>query len=123
MQNNTAIVNAEPNAEPLQLPEETEFLIKASIAENTLKAYQRALQSLTAWLSGRILSDAILANYITTFNAPTSPAVPCSDTSTTATTSNQIDSTLTPHAGLSKSGQLMPTSKIFSIPCVSAQRA
>ena len=65
MQNNTAIVNAEPNAEPLQLPEETEFLIKASIAENTLKAYQRALQSLTAWLSGRVLSDALLANYIT----------------------------------------------------------
>ena len=65
MQNNTAIVNAEPNAEPLQLPEETEFLIKTSIAENTLKAYQRALQSLTAWLSGRVLSDALLANYIT----------------------------------------------------------
>ena len=65
MQNNTAIVNAEPNAAPLQLPEETEFLIKASIAENTLKAYQRALQSLTAWLSGRVLSDALLANYIT----------------------------------------------------------
>ena len=65
MQNNTAIVNAEPNAAPLQLPEETESLIKASIAENTLKAYQRALQSLTAWLAGRTLSDALLANYIT----------------------------------------------------------
>ena len=65
MPNNTAIVNAEPNAAPLHLPEETEFLIKASIAENTLKAYQRALQSLTMWLSGRTLSDALLANYIT----------------------------------------------------------
>ena len=49
----------------LQLPEETETLIKASIAENTLKAYQRALQSLTVWLAGRTLSDALLANYIT----------------------------------------------------------
>ena len=65
MQNNAAIVNAEPNAAPLQLPEETASLIKASVAENTLKAYQRALQSLTTWLSGRVLSDALLANYIT----------------------------------------------------------
>ena len=40
MQSNTAIVNAGPNAAPLQLPEETASLIKASIAENTLKAYQ-----------------------------------------------------------------------------------
>ena len=47
-----AIVNTtEPNTAILQLPEETETLIKASVAENTLKAYQRALQSLTAWLS------------------------------------------------------------------------
>ena len=66
MENNTAIVNTvESNTAIVQLPEETESLIKASIAENTLKAYQRALQSLTVWLSGRILSDALLANYIT----------------------------------------------------------
>ena len=61
-----AIVNAtESNTTGLQLPEETESLIKASIAENTLKAYQRALQSLTDWLSGQTLSDPLLANYIT----------------------------------------------------------
>ena len=66
MQNNTALVNVEPKEAPLQLPEETAFLIKASIAENTQKAYQRALQSLETWLSGRTLSDALLANYITT---------------------------------------------------------
>ena len=65
MQNNTAIVNAEPKEAPLQLPEETASLIKASIAENTQKAYQRALQSLETWLSGRTLFDALLANYIT----------------------------------------------------------
>ena len=59
------IVNAVSNTTILQLPEETETLIKASIAENTLKAYQRALHSLETWLSGRILSDALLANYIT----------------------------------------------------------
>ena len=65
MQNNTAIANVESNRAALQIPVETETLIKASIAENTLKAYQRALQSLTNWLSGRTLSDALLANYIT----------------------------------------------------------
>ena len=65
MQNNTSLVNAEPKTSALQLPEETASLIKASIAENTQKAYQRALQSLTNWLSGRTLSDALLANYIT----------------------------------------------------------
>ena len=65
MQNNTALVNVEPKEAPLQLPEETAFLIKASIAENTQKAYQRALQSLETWLSGRTLSDTLLANYIT----------------------------------------------------------
>ena len=59
------IVNAEPSTTSLQLPKETASLIKASIAENTLKAYQRALQNLTTWLSGRTLSDALLANYIT----------------------------------------------------------
>ena len=75
MQNNTAIVNAEPKEAPLQLPEETAFLIKASIAENTQKAYHRALQSLETWLSGRTLSDPLLANYITALHeAGKSPA-------------------------------------------------
>ena len=75
MQDNTALVNTEPSTTILQLPEETESLIKASVAENTLKAYQRALQSLTNWLSGRTLSDALLANYITELHrADKSPA-------------------------------------------------
>ena len=65
MQNNTAIVNAEPKEAALHLPEETAFLIKASIAENTQKAYQRALHGFETWLSGRTLSDMLLANYIT----------------------------------------------------------
>ena len=61
-----AIANTvESKTAVLQLPEETESLIKASVSENTLKAYQRALQRLTVWLSGRTLSDALLANYIT----------------------------------------------------------
>ena len=68
MESNTAIVNAEPKEALLQLPEETASLIKASIAENTQKAYQRALQGLETWLSGRTLSDMLLANYITTLH-------------------------------------------------------
>ena len=61
-----AIVNTtEPNTSSLQFPEETAFLIKASLAENTLKAYQRALHNLETWLSGRTLSDPLLVEYIT----------------------------------------------------------
>ena len=61
-----AIVNkTEPHITVLQLPEETESLIKVSVSENTLKSYQRALHNLETWLSGRTLSDALLAEYIT----------------------------------------------------------
>ena len=63
MQYNTALVNTD--SQNIAIPAETASLIKASIAENTLKAYQRALNDLTNWLSGQILSDALLANYIT----------------------------------------------------------
>ena len=55
MEDNTALINAEPNIAPLQLPEETTSLIKASIAKNTQKAYQRALRGLETWLLGRTL--------------------------------------------------------------------
>ena len=62
---NAIVDTTEPNTAILQLPEETKSLIKASVAENTLKAYQRTLRNLTVWLAGRTLSDALLANYIT----------------------------------------------------------
>ncbi|MCY3743641.1 MAG: tyrosine-type recombinase/integrase [Candidatus Poribacteria bacterium] len=61
----SVIVNADPNTTILQLPEEIGSLIKVSISENTLKAYQRALHNLETWLSSRTLSDALLAEYIT----------------------------------------------------------
>lgn len=61
-----AIVDAtEPSTTTLQLPEETQTLIKSSIAENTHKAYQRALRMLSRWLSGQTLTDALLATHIT----------------------------------------------------------
>ena len=61
---NKIVSNGQPKI-AVYVPEETETLIKASIAENTRKAYQRALTKLETWLSGRPLSDALLANYIT----------------------------------------------------------
>ena len=71
---NALVGTTESNTTILQLPEETKSLIKVSIAENTLKAYQHALQSLTSWLAGRILSDALLATYITELHRAKSPA-------------------------------------------------
>ena len=62
---NTIVKTPEPKTSSLQLSDETASLIKASIAENTQKAYRRALHNLETWLSGRTLSDALLANYIT----------------------------------------------------------
>ena len=61
-----AIVNrTEPNITILQIPKETESLIKVFVSENTLKPYQSALHNLETWLSGQTLSDALLAEYIT----------------------------------------------------------
>lgn len=62
---NDLIAAPEPNITISQLPKETESLIKVSVSENTLKAYQRALHNLETWLSSRTLSDALLAEYIT----------------------------------------------------------
>lgn len=63
MENNTALVSIDTQS--IAIASETVSLIKASIAENTLKAYQRALHGLETWLAGRTLSDVLLANYIT----------------------------------------------------------
>ena len=47
------------------ISDETEELVKASIAPSTVKAYRRAMQHLEIWLDGRFLSDNLVANYIT----------------------------------------------------------
>jgi hypothetical protein len=49
----------------LAISEDTRALIVSGISENTLVAYRRATRSLETWLSGRVLSDALLAEYIT----------------------------------------------------------
>ena len=44
---------------------ETKGLIQSSIADSTLKRYQRLSEEIEAWLNGQILTDALLADYIT----------------------------------------------------------
>ena len=52
MQDNTTLVNAEPKDSTVTASLRKPYsLIKASIAENTQKAYQRALHGLETWLS------------------------------------------------------------------------
>ena len=49
----------------LALSDETVGLIRAGVADNTLKAYRHATQKLEAWLNDRVLYDGLLATYIT----------------------------------------------------------
>ena len=44
---------------------ETKELIQSSIADSTLKRYQRLSKQIEAWLNGQILTDGRLADYIT----------------------------------------------------------
>ena len=45
--------------------DETEELVKTSIAPSTVETYRLAIQQLEIWLDGRSLNDNLLANYIT----------------------------------------------------------
>lgn len=47
------------------ISQETEGLIHAGVADSTLRAYRRATREIEAYLNGRVLSDAVLAEYIT----------------------------------------------------------
>ena len=49
----------------LTISTETASLIQSSVAPNTIEAYRRATQKLEAWLDGQILTDGLLATYIT----------------------------------------------------------
>ena len=49
----------------LGISTETKELIRSSIADSTLKRYQRLSKQIEAWLNGQILTDGRLANYIT----------------------------------------------------------
>ena len=39
-------------------------VIRANVSDNTLKAYEHATRKLEAWLEGRALTDAVVAEYI-----------------------------------------------------------
>ena len=52
-------------SEGLAISAETKELIQSSIADSTLKRYQRLSKEIEAWLNGQILNDALLADYIT----------------------------------------------------------
>ena len=47
------------------ISDETEELVKASLAPSTVETYQLAMQQLEKWLDGRSLNDNLLATYIT----------------------------------------------------------
>ncbi len=55
----------ESNRNSAAISDATEELVKASIAPNTVKAYQQATQQFEIWLEGCSPSDNLLANYIT----------------------------------------------------------
>lgn len=48
-----------------QVSASTKRLIRASVSENTRRAYEHALRALEEWLSGRALTDALVAEYLT----------------------------------------------------------
>ena len=47
------------------ISDETEELVKASLAPSTVETYRLAMEQLEKWLDGRTLSDNLLATYIT----------------------------------------------------------
>ena len=50
-------------SERLAISTETKELIQSSIADSTLKRYQRLSKQIKAWLNGKILTDRRLADY------------------------------------------------------------
>ena len=49
----------------LAISDDTKALIMSGVAENTIAAYRRATQKLEVWLDGQVLTDGLLATYIT----------------------------------------------------------
>ena len=62
--NSIATLNRNAPASVVVRPE-TMDLMRASKSPNTLRAYKYALGQLDGWLDGRLLTDELLAEYIT----------------------------------------------------------
>ena len=52
-------------ATELAVRTETKELIQSSMADSTLERYRRLSEQIEAWLGGQMLTDALLATYIT----------------------------------------------------------
>ena len=59
------LVTTQQTETELAISTETKELIRSSIADSTLKRYQRLSRELEAWLNGQMLNDALPATYIT----------------------------------------------------------
>ena len=59
------LVTTPQREQGLAISSETKELIQSSIADSTLKRYRRLSKQIEAWLNGQILTDALLADYIT----------------------------------------------------------
>ena len=53
------------NESDRNISDQTQALIKAGVAPNTIKTYQHAIQQFEIWLDGHPPNDSLLANYIT----------------------------------------------------------
>ena len=62
------LVTTQQTETELAISTETKELIQSSIADSTLKRYQRLSKQIEAWLNGSMLTDALLAEYITEFH-------------------------------------------------------
>ena len=69
------LIQVERRKNPLSVPKETKDLIVAGVSQNTLRNYRFWSRKIETWLSGRSLTDALLASYITHLHqAEKSPA-------------------------------------------------
>lgn len=53
------------NKSDRNISDQTKALIKATVAPNTIRTYQHAIQQFEIWLDGHPPNDSLLANYIT----------------------------------------------------------
>ena len=53
---------------PVAISENTKQLMASSVSQNTLRAYRRCLGKLSVWLGEQTLTDALLAEYITSLH-------------------------------------------------------